>query len=266
MATYSSYKKVDGSSLSPGSIPTSAVDPDARKTFGVKWVYGSPNACSQGCCCLWSVPAGVTKVFFEIWGSGGSGSGACSTSRCHHYAGGGGGGYNSKMISTTPGTQYTVCAAGNGNCCRRECTGCQGCTSYVNGSGLSNFCAVGGCAGCANTSWTTACHSFWSCCRQAGDNGGDFGYMNHAGAFGAVEWWFGVGFCHCNHQNTRATSAPRIGTDVQMAIQTCWMRCGCWTVPYGHGGQNAMSAYCGGSNCCGTGGMGGPGLVKITYY
>ena len=81
------------------------------------------------------------------------------------------------MISTTPGTQCTVCAAGNGNCCRRECTGCQGCTSYVNGSGLSNFCAVGGCAGCANTSWTTACHSFWSCCRQAGDNGGDFGYM-----------------------------------------------------------------------------------------
>ena len=65
MATYSSYKKVDGSSLSPGSIPTSAVDPDARKTFGVKWVYGSPNACSQGCCCLWSVPAGVTKVFLR---------------------------------------------------------------------------------------------------------------------------------------------------------------------------------------------------------
>jgi hypothetical protein len=44
----------------------------------------------------------------------------------------------------------------------------------------------------------------------------------------------------------------------------CWMRCGCWTVPYGHGGQNGMTNYCG-SSCCGQGGTGGPGLVKITF-
>jgi hypothetical protein len=43
----------------------------------------------------------------------------------------------------------------------------------------------------------------------------------------------------------------------------CWMRCGCWTVPYGHGAQNAMTNYC--DRCCGQGGTGGPGLVKITY-
>jgi hypothetical protein len=65
---------------------------------------------------------------------------------------------------------------------------------------------------------------------------------------------------------TRATSAPLIGTEVQMSINYCWMRCGCWTVPYGNGGQSAMSSYCGGGNCCGQGGMGGPGLVRITYY
>ena len=44
---------------------------------------------------------------------------------------------------------------------------------------------------------------------------------------------------------------------------SAWMRCGCWTVPYGHGGQGANSNYCG--RCCGQGGQGGSGLVKITY-
>jgi hypothetical protein len=267
MASYASYKKVDGSSIEANSITSTKLDPDARKTFGVKWVYGTPNSCSPGCCCLWTVPTGVNSVFFEIWGSGGSGSGACSTSRCHHYRGAGGGAYNSRVVPVQEGWTYTICAAGNGPCCRIECSGCQGCTSYVTGCNLSNFCAIGGSPACANTDWTTACHSVWDCCLQAnGTNGGDFGYMNHAGAFGAVQWWFAVGFCHCHRQHTRSTSAPLIGTEVQMSINYCWMRCACWTVPYGHGGQSAMTSYCGGSGCCGQGNMGGPGLVRITYY
>ena len=45
----------------------------------------------------------------------------------------------------------------------------------------------------------------------------------------------------------------------------CSIRCGCWTVPYGHGGQNAMTTCCG-SGVCGQGGTGGGGLVKITYF
>jgi hypothetical protein len=44
----------------------------------------------------------------------------------------------------------------------------------------------------------------------------------------------------------------------------CWIRCGCWRVPYGSGGAGAMTTLCG-SSCCGQGGTGGPGLVKITY-
>ena len=59
-------------------------------------------------------------------------------------------------------------------------------------------------------------------------------------------------------------SAPLIGTQVTQSIRECWIRCGCWIVPYGHGGQNAMSTYCG--RCCGQGGTGGGGLVKITYF
>ncbi|MBO71856.1 MAG: hypothetical protein CL508_06035 [Actinobacteria bacterium] len=266
MASYSSYKKVSGASLQAASLDSTKFDPSTRKTYGVKWIFGSPNSCSNGCCCLWTIPAGVRKVQWEIWGAGGSGAGACSTSRCHHYKGAGGGYYNTKTIDVTPGDSYSICAAGNGNCCRFECNGCRGCASYVNGTNLSNFCAIGGYEAYANTSWNSACMSYWDCCIQSGSNGGDFGFGNHSGAFGGAQWWFGHGHCHCLHQQTRATSAPLIGTEVQMSINWCWMRCGCWTVPYGNGGQSAMSSYCGGSNCCGQGGMGGPGLVRITYY
>lgn len=265
MATYSSYRKIDGASIEDSAIGQQELAPGARRQFGVAWFFGQPCACSTGCCCLWTVPDYVTRLRWEIWGSGGSGHGACSCNRCHHYKGAGGGQYNTVTIATTPGAQYTVCAAGNGVCCRFECVGCYGCTSYVNGPNLSNFCAIGGDPGCANTDWTTRCNSAWECCLQAGANGGEFGAISHSGAFGGVEWWFTVGFCHCHRQTTMPTSAPLIGTQVSENSNFCWMRCGCWTVPYGHGGHGAHSNYCG-SGCCGQGGMGGPGLVKVTYF
>jgi hypothetical protein len=265
MASYSSYKKVSGSSLVSRSLTDTQFDIDARRNFGVQWIYGAPEACSTGCCCLWTVPTGVTKLFFELWGAGGSGNGACSCGRCQHYKGANGGAYNSKMIQTVVGCQYQVCAGGNSNCCRFECTGCYGCTSYVTGYNLTNFCAIGGQPACANADWTTACTSAYECCLEGSNNGGDLGYQNHGGTFGAVEWWYAVGFCHCHQQNTQPSSAPLIGTTVQTSINFCWMRCGCWTVPYGHGGQSAMTSYCG-TGCCGQGGMGGPGLIKITYF
>ena len=98
------------------------------------------------------------------------------------------------------------------------------------------------------------------CCVGPAANGGDFGMGNHLGAM-----WNPKGFfCHCHGRYSMPTSAPFIGTQVQVQQQFCWVRCGCWTVPYGHGGQNAQTNYCG-SSCCGQGGMGGSGLVKITY-
>lgn len=267
MASYSSYKKVVSadSLTNNGTISDNSLALGTRKQFGVQWFFGQPCVCSTGFCCLWTVPNNVTKLQIEAWGSGGSGHGACSCDRCQHYKGAGGGYYNSVFISTVPGCQYSVCAAGNGNCCRFECQGCQGCTSYVTGYNLSNFCAIGGTGGCATGDWTTACTSAWECCLQSGDNGGQFGFGNHAGSFGATHFRYDVGFCHCYHTYTNSTSAPLIGTDVRQNIGYCWMRCGCWTVPYGHGGQGATSTYCG-TGCCGTGGFGGPGLVKITYF
>ncbi len=259
MAQYSNYKKVSGGTLPTGSIPATALNSSGLDTWNVKWFWGSPNECTSGCCCLWTVPTGVARAHIEMWGAGGSGTGACSCSRCHVYRGAQGGYYNSKTISVNPGWTYTVCAGGVYTCRNRECCGCKGCNSFVNGCNLSNFCAIGGHGGIACNSWSLGCNSYQPCCLGPTANGGDFGMGNHAGTFG------GSVFCHCNYQWTCTTGAPFLaaGGNGVSALVNCWVRCGCWTVPYGQGGQGGMTTYCGG--CCGQGGTGGGGLVKITY-
>ena len=261
MASYSSYKKVSGASITDGTIPGTAFGSGVFDTWCVKWIYGTPNICSPGCCCLWTVPTGVRRLHFEIWGAGGNGHGACSSGRCQHFAGAQGGYYNSKMITTAVGCQYTICAAGVHPCTSVECQACDGCTSFVNGYNLSGFCALGGTGGCANGSWNTACHSDWGrCCMEPGGMGGDFGMGNHRGTF-----FIQTHHCHCHCKGGSPTSAPFMGTSVQQGLINCWSRCACATSPYAHGGQGGMSTYCGGGNCCAKGMTGGPGLVKISF-
>jgi hypothetical protein len=259
MASYSSYRKIRQDSIVTNSIPDAAFQTGAGKNFNTIWIRGGLGFCSGGCCCLWTVPTGVYRVTFEAWGAGGNGNGACSCNRCHHYKGSGGGYYNSVTISTVPGCQYSVCAGGVFPCLSNECTGCNGCTSYVNGFNLSNFCAIGGTTACANTDWNTFCFSAFECCLGPVSNGGDFGMGNHPGAFS------GSFACHCYSHNFCATGAPFLNMgNVTGELTECWIRCGCFAVPYATGGQSAMTTYCG-SSCCGQGGTGGTGVVKITY-
>ena len=265
MANYSSYKKVAGDQIATGALSADKFSQSPTGTFGVKWFYGQTTRCSPGCCCLWTVPTGVNKLWIQAWGAGGNGHGACSCNRCQHYMGAAGGHYNSVVVDTQAGCQYTVCAAGVYRCFSRECCGCIGCTSYVNGQGLSNFCAIGGCRGMANDSWTTACNGINHCCRGPGDNGGQFGFTSMGAHWSNQRHDTYRGWCHCYPQGTHPQSAPLIGTTVGYSIRECWIRCGCWDVPYGHGGQGAMTTYCG-SGHCGQGGTGGGGLVKITYF
>ena len=265
MATYSSYKKISAEGIDANAVDAADFSTALNATYGVKWFYGSPGTQTPGCCCLWTVPAGVKRLHIELWGSGGNGAGTCSCNRCHHFRGAGGGMYTSKMISTVEGCQYTVCAAGVYPCCSRDCTGCYGCASYVTGYNLTNFCAPGGMRGEANTSWSTRCSSDNNCCMGPNSYGSDFGVHTQGGTWSATEFVYDRGFCHCYTQSMFSGGAALIGTDVQTSIRSCWHRCGCWTVPYGSGGQTAMSTQCG-SSCCGQGGTGGGGLVKITYF
>ena len=264
MASYESYKKISADGIVDSAVNAADFSTALNGTYGVKWYYGTPAAMTSGCCCLWTVPTGVKKLQIQAWGSGGNGNGFCSCNRCHHYVGASGGFYNVKTIDVQEGWTYTVCAAGVYRCCSRECTGCEGCASYVNGCNLSNFCAHGGDHGYANDSWNTLCHSVNSCCIAPGGNGGDFAMGTQDAGWSATEYVYDRGFCHCWNQSLFATGAALIGTQAQMSSRHCWIRCGCWSVPYGNGGQSAMTNYCG--SCCGQGGTGGGGLVKITYF
>ena len=91
MATYGSYKKIVQGQIIDSTIPNSALAPGAGLAYNVFHVFGQQCHCSSGCCCLWTVPVGVKRVTFELWGAGGNGHGACSCNRCHHYRGAGGG-------------------------------------------------------------------------------------------------------------------------------------------------------------------------------
>jgi hypothetical protein len=88
--------------------------------------------------------------------------------------------------------------------------------------------------------------------------------MAHTPGWSHAEFVYDRGHCHCYNQGMHASGAALIGTVSTMSIRECWIRCGCWPVPYGNGGQSAMNTYCG--SCCGQGGTGGGGLVKITYF
>ena len=154
---------------------------------------------------------------------------------------------------------YTVCAGGVYRCCSRECNGCIGCASYVNGYNLSNFCAQGGARGCANTDWSVACTSRNFCCVSPGTWGGDFAMAPHQDGFSG-HW-----DCHCGPSvTTECTSgAPFLTSSTETQSVHCWSRCGCWTAPYATGGKGGQTQYCG--RCCGQGGQGGSGVVRITY-
>lgn len=266
MANYKSYKaKLDNSNIPSQTLTQDKFASNVRSTFSTKWFYGDPGACTSGCCCEWTVPNNVRVLRWELWGAGGNGAGVCSCNRCQHFQGGGGGSYNTKTIQTEVGCTYTVCAGGVYPCYSRECNSCNGCTTYVNGFNLNNFCALGGGQGCANGSWTTPCNSYMPYCLNPGDNGGDMATYNHMGQWSTAPYQYPGGVCHCWKQIGSASSAIFFSAGrIDQHSNFCWVRCGCWTVPYASGGQTAHSSYCG--RCCGQGGTGGSGVVKLTYY
>lgn len=97
---------------------------------------------TSGACCQWTVPAGVKRARFQIWGAGaGSLSGCC----CGGSISGTSGAYASVIIPVVPGCQYTLCA---GCACAVPllwtAAPTQAANSFVTGFGLCNFCAQGG--------------------------------------------------------------------------------------------------------------------------
>lgn len=100
-----------------------------------------------GASCTWTVPAGVTRVQFQLWGPGGGTSSNCC---CGGAPFGPSGAYSVVTLDVTAGESYTLCA-GCAHCCYASQTtpGLSAGNSFVTGPGL--------CV-CAEPGYACYCH------------------------------------------------------------------------------------------------------------
>ena len=126
----------------PRGSNSTETSPDTGSWSGGIKVCDTSQYHRCGCCCQWTVPGGVTCARFQIWGSGGGSGTSCC---CGGSPNGGQGAYASVIMPVTAGQSYTLCA-GCAYCCHTERAQmtADGCPSYVQGQGLTNFCAEGG--------------------------------------------------------------------------------------------------------------------------
>ena len=137
-----------------------------------------------GRCCLWTVPTGTTSIKFELLSGGGPGG--ASGGDFDFGVGGSGGNYTSKVLRKSAGNfvagcQYRICAAGTSSCscCCRCGVNCRhGCKSFVQGSGLTNFCAQGGMGGSTPYDVNSNCYNCFIGNTQCNKGQYNAGWMN----------------------------------------------------------------------------------------
>jgi len=174
--------------------------------------------------CTWTVPAGTTKVQFQIWGAGASGG---AVQCCGGAPFGQNGAFASVILNACPGCQYVLCA-GCANCCYAqpgESGGSVGQTSYVTGPGLCSVCAMGGCS-------SLYCHMValhngsYSCCRF---HGNDPGQASGGCICASGRWW-----CADN-------SCASCGLMCHVCAASWAKYCGCVTSEFGGSGTSSST-------------------------
>jgi len=225
----------------------------------------------SGVCCAWTVPTGVQQIIIEIWGGGGGG-GQGPVCCCYQgSSGGGGGAYSRKTLSVVAGSSYTICAGGGGQgnntATAVGACGCggRGSTTYVTGTGLTNFCAEGGWGGEGRTP---------SSCNQITPNGGwpgSGGDLNVKGNDGGRI--LGPGMSQYCGGWSWGGGSPFGGRNIYIGFDYCSI----YIDEIGNGKSGGVCGFCGsfpggggagawGSCCCGIcscGGNGSAGLVRI---
>ena len=221
-----------------------------------------------GANCTWTVPSGVTCARFQIWGAGG---GSPESRCCGFVPPASSGAYASVIIPVSSGNNYTLCA-GCAYCCYAYGDGYnqqRGDTSYVQGSNLSNFCALGGWSGCIFIEQQDRADQFgtsrqiWCYCRYLG------GCICRSGAWvcaeystpgqgypegtcsGAMPPW--VSRCVCFYGTSTGGSGvyghrgmwSYISQDMNMPIQS-WV-----STVYGYPDKCCGRGGCWVCNCCG---------------
>lgn len=123
---------------------------------------------------------------------------------------------------------------------------------------------MGGCGGwmCNGDAWGPRHHdSGCANCNICGFFGADLGMM------GTVGHLMGFGACHCNRTTSWTGAAPMIGNYHGVSASAVWCSCGCYVNWPAGGGTSGASNYCDNhAKMCAAGmGMGGSGVVRITY-
>jgi len=280
MANYQTYKKINGSdailnnSVGPGQVTGVSTGVAHQIWACSNNEQNHYDACSGGCCILWTVPALTTTVRFELTGGGGSGSpGTC----CGNGVVGGSGSYAVKTLHSYKGdftagsTQYTICAGTSSrcSCCGfnggNNCCGSRGCPSYVNGSGLSNFCAAGGAWGwhqCGGGCYSCTLHRQCNECIETCVTfcGADHGIKGIAGSRHNVQ------YCQTDNYGMSGSGVGPYAAGSHMGLDACTggQQHGCCKGHSFFPGGAGFSPFTDGS-CC-WGGFGAAGLVVISYW
>ena len=235
-----------------------------------------------GKCCLWTVPVGTTSIKFELLSGGGPGG--SSGGDYDVGIGGQGGNYTVKTITRNvaafvDGSTYTICAAGTSDCscccsCNMNCK--HGCTSFVTGLGLSNFCAVGGMGGSTNWDVMSSCYNCFisnATCSLGNYNAGWVNHVCNTPTYGGDIEFRGVSgsmrrtqpdCCADIHGVAGSPAGPFAswhgigGKHACMGGMACCSHHSSW--PGGGGGAHITAAT---PACAGSYGAGG--LVRVTY-
>lgn len=229
--------------------------------YNVLRVYNTSidSAENGGCCCQWTVPAGVSWFAIEMWGGGGGGSGACC---CFAGWPGGSGSYARKIVTenVVEGNTFRICAAGSTGCSQCHCFGCQGYPSYVydEQAGYNITCASGGQSGCAR------CFFYFCNCqgcspKMCGSYCGSFGICGITGSAKGSPMCSGSVYQFM-------PSAPFTYGYNRVTKDGCSGYCGgCCVGGYAHfpGGGGATAMMHTSTMYCGAAGAGG--LVQIYY-
>ena len=262
----------------------SGVSSEPQKHF---FIYNTNHwsVTNGGCCLHWTVPTGTQIITFEILSGGGPGGSAGHDYDTGH--GGAGGNYNEKTICEAAGhfssasgseSAYTLCSGGTSQCsccttCNRACR--HGCTSYVNGPGLSNFCAIGGHGG--STMWDMNsncynCHIGNIQCDKGNYNAGWVTHMCNETNFGGDMCFRGVSgsynrqydCCADGYSNSGGPTGPFTVSGSSTGKHWCTGNMSCCSAHSAFPGGGGASHQIGSSSAC-WGGFGAGGLVKVTY-
>ena len=242
------------------------------------WNTSHTSAANGGCCCLWTVPAGITSLVFKLWGGGSSGNDGCCCSFEAYQ--GTSGSYVWYQMDTQAGCQYRICAGSSTGCAYdKSNTSCYGCPSYVYDvtAAATIICACGGDEGSQQPGFQSP-YNAYTCCFgriQGGSSSATQGYVADANKGIIMPGIGGHGtrntYCHTQYYYWTHSGFNQPG-QMNEDLCSCWYQQGRYVMctsgdPFtGNkfpGGPGTSGIACGGSHCDGQ--PGGGGKVYVYY-